>query len=262
MPVVSLSCSSQGSNCQAPTPMWAGYQLCDGYNSGGPYCTSPPSNTIQAVYGSFAQPNIYIPTGNNQPGCGTVACTFSTWVALDTYAPGGSSILQTGSIGVMTFCEISCITNYGVFWEDYEGSGSATICSWAPSPGDTITPVVQWSSGNSYYVYTTDTTKSKSCTSSPYPYTYSHTPLWGDFIIERQRGGQGGISGQDLAKFDNFWSPTATSRRRTGSWQAVVSPSRPSASSSTKSHHRWLACTSRYPSGSAIAPGQIHPRDA
>lgn len=163
-------------------------------------------NAVYSVWGSFTQPNIYVPTGSNQPGCGTVTCTMAAWDALDTYAPGGQYILQTGSVGFTNYCEISCQTHYYLWWEDYEsGSSSATFCTNAPSPGDTVTPVVQLTSGSSYDVYTKDTTSSVTCSSSPYPYTFSHTPYWGDFILERANVCSGGVCGADLAKFDNFW---------------------------------------------------------
>ncbi len=198
MPFVSLSVGGGGAYSLTT---WSGYQFCNGYKSGGAYCANTP-NQLQSVIGYFVQPNVYVPTGSNQPGCGTVYCDLAVWTGLDTYAPGGLYILQTGSIGYTRLCPL-CVTSYNLVWEDLESSSSGAVyCTGSLGGGNTIIPEVLLSSfTNEYYVSTTDTTTGFSCTSNPYPYTWSHTPYWGDFILERAPF----HGGQDLVKFQDFY---------------------------------------------------------
>lgn len=178
---------------------WSGYQFCNGHNSGGAYCANTP-NILQSVEGTITQPAVYAPTGSNQPGCGTAYCNVAVWVGLDTSAPGGGQLLQTGSIGYLRLCPL-CLINYALWWEDYPAN-PATFCSSGTNvnAGDRILSDVLSAGGNNYNVYTDDMTTGAVC-SSPIPYTWSHPAYWGDFIVER-----GDFhNSRDLAKFDNFY---------------------------------------------------------
>jgi len=208
LPAVSFYsyCNGGQSPCQNPNWVWSGYQFCDGWQSGGANCQNPQTNQVFGVQGSFTQPNVYAPTGSNQPNCGTGTCDMASWVGLDTYTTG-QYILQTGTFAYL-ICNPFCGGSYKLWWEDLESSSS--LANWCPqvstSPGHTIIPVVQQQTGNNYYVYVTDQSTG-TCYSTPYPYTgYTHTPYWGDFIIERsQYCSNWPVCGMSLAKFDNYW---------------------------------------------------------
>jgi hypothetical protein len=193
--------SAGGTNTQG---VWSGYQFCNN-NGGGSSCTTTPSVAATGALMYWTQPNVYVPTGTGAPGCnGSTACGTYVWAGLDS-GVGGVYFLQTGSIGIIRDDLGIQVTNYYLFWEDYESTSSgATLCTGLLnqnliSPGDTIEPTVTLSSGTSYNLYTKDTTNGNSCTSNPNPYTFSHTPYFEDFIVER---GIWNSVQVHLAKFD------------------------------------------------------------
>ncbi len=193
-------CSNNTSDCSGPSQFWSGYQFCDGHNSGGGYCAFPPAYSIQAVYGEFTQPNIYVPSGSNQPGCSNTLCSISSWVGLENCSSCSDPynyILQTGTAGNISSCFLCSGTTYLSWWEAYP-SDPVYCKSWTPTPGDAIYPEVYFYSGNEYYVQTTDASNGQTCSSVPSPYSWGITPLWGDFIVENP-------AGTVLPKFDNFW---------------------------------------------------------
>lgn len=201
LPVFSFSSFTTGT--------WTGYQFCNA-NGQGSSCPTTPSVVAKGAYGTFTQPNVYVPSGTGAPSCyGSTACTFGLWVGLDTAGAGQGSeyVLQTGSLGVIYQSGGSHHTNYYLWWEDVEsGSSTATVCSGLfngnfISPGDNLDMNVTVYSGDTYTIYSYDGTNQNECTPNyGSPYTFNHTPYFEDFIGERQ--GWNGVFPTHLANFD------------------------------------------------------------
>ena len=199
LPVGDFSCGTNGSNCQQSLTHQSGYAFCSGQNSGGAYCQNPPVNSIPGVYGYFDDPNVYPPSGSNQPGCVNPVCEFASWVGLQTCIGSGcqtAELLQAGAYSNVG-CFGICTEAYSVFWENYPAN-KPQYCSWSPSPGNHILPQVSADYGNYYYVEVQDSSTGQACTSAPFPYSWSYTPYWGIFSIEFRYG-------YDFAKFSNYW---------------------------------------------------------
>lgn len=185
--------------------IWAGYQFCDGVGSGGAYCQSPPVNTMLGAVGTFIEPKIVQPPSG--PSCGgNVACALAIWSGIDTYAPGGGAILQTGTMTHVEDCIPGtnlCTTLSYLWWEDYESaSSSATFCADGSLQSNDQVSENVYLSGVAFSVYSQDITTGQTCTSSPNPYFWGHTAYYSDFMLERPvlNGGR-----TDLPQFINFY---------------------------------------------------------
>lgn len=213
LPVVSFASSS-------PSPNWSGYQFCNGHNSGGAYCQNPPVNAIVRADGSWTQPSVVKPSGNNQPGCsGNPGCDLAIWTGVDT-SVGGGNFLQTGSDVYITLYGLTSTPS--LWWQDYPTQSSANFCyPYASQQGDLLKSYVYWSI-SAWIVYTLDVTTSFSCTSNPYPYTWSHTAYWADFIVERAGQLGGGI--RSLAQFSSFYLEGKTQQAGSPNTYPITTP--------------------------------------